>query len=219
MEKAYAQKQLLWSGGLPLLKLDPSNLYNKYIGESEKNFKRAMQTAEKLSPVILWIDEIEKAFSSVSGDHDAGVSTRIYGTFLSWLQDRNGDVFIVATANDVQKLPPEFMRKGRFDEIFFVDVPDIESRGEIFKIHLEKRGKSIDKFDMKSIVDASERFSGSEIEQVIVSALYTAFSNDNEVSTSLLLSEIRGTKPLTVTMRDKINHLRQWAKGRTVSAH
>ena len=111
------------------------------------------------------------------------------------------------------------MRKGRFDEIFFVDVPDIESRGEIFKIHLEKRGKSIDKFDMKSIVDASEGFSGSEIEQVIVSALYTAFSYDKEVSTSLLLSEIRGTKPLTVTMKDKIDYLRQWAKGRTVSAH
>ena len=217
--KSLCAKAVAMEWGLPLLKLDPSNLYNKYIGESEKNFKRAMQTAEKLSPVILWIDEIEKAFSSVSGDQDAGVSTRIFGTFLSWLQDRNGDVFIVATANDVQKLPPEFMRKGRFDEIFFVDVPDEESREAIFKIHLEKRGKSASNFDISSLVEVSDGFSGSEIEQVIVSALYTAFSNDTEVSTSLLLSEIRGTKPLTVTMKDKIDYLRQWAKGRTVSAH
>jgi len=128
-------------------------------------------------------------------------------------------VFIVATANDVQKLPPEFMRKGRFDEIFFVDVPDIESRGEIFKIHLEKRGKSIDKFDINSLVEVSDGFSGSEIEQVIVSALHTAFSNNTEVTTQLLLKEINGTKPLTVTMKDRIDNLRQWAKERTVSAH
>lgn len=217
--KSLCAKAVAMEWGLPLLKLDPSNLYNKYIGESEKNFKRAMQTAEKLSPVILWIDEIEKAFSSVSGDHDAGVSTRIFGTFLSWLQDRDGDVFIVATANDVQKLPPEFLRKGRFDEIFFVDVPDEESREAIFKIHLEKRGKSTDKFNMESIVQATEGFSGSEIEQVIVSALYSAFSNETEISTSLLLSEISETKPLTVTMRDRIDYLRHWAKERTVSAH
>lgn len=217
--KSLCAKAVAMEWGLPLLKLDPSNLYNKYIGESEKNFKRAMQTAEKLSPVILWIDEIEKAFSSVSGDHDAGVSTRIFGTFLSWLQDRNGDVFIVATANDVQKLPAEFLRKGRFDEIFFVDVPDPESREAIFEIHLEKRGKDAGKFDMKSIVEATTGFSGSEIEQVIVSALYTAFSNDLELSTTLLLDEIRVTKPLTVTMSDRISYLREWAKERTVSAH
>ncbi len=217
--KSLCAKAVAMEWGLPLLKLDPSNLYNKYIGESEKNFKRAMQTAEKLSPVILWIDEIEKAFSSVSGDHDAGVSTRIFGTFLSWLQDRDGDVFIVATANDVQKLPAEFLRKGRFDEIFFVDVPDPESREAIFRIHLEKRGKNADNFDMKSIVEATSGFSGSEIEQVIVSALYTAFSNDLELSSTLLLDEIRVTKPLTVTMRDRIGYLREWAKGRTVSAH
>ena len=217
--KSLCAKAVAMEWGLPLLKLDPSNLYNKYIGESEKNFKRAMQTAEKLSPVILWIDEIEKAFSSVSGDQDAGVSTRIFGTFLSWLQDRNGDVFIVATANDVQKLPPEFMRKGRFDEIFFVDVPDEESRGAIFKIHLEKRGKSASNFDINSLVEVSDGFSGSEIEQVIVSALYTAFSNNTEVTTQLLLKEINGTKPLTVTMKDRIDNLRQWAKERTVSAH
>jgi len=192
---------------------------NKYIGESEKNFKRAMKTAEKLSPVILWIDEIEKAFSSVSGDQDAGVSTRIFGTFLSWLQDRNGDVFVVATANDVKKLPPEFLRKGRFDEIFFVDVPDKESREAIFKIHLEKRGKNISNFDLAKIVENTDGFSGSEIEQVIVSGLYSAFSNSTELTTEILLNEISFTKPLTVTMRDRINYLREWARERTVSAH
>ena len=192
---------------------------NKYIGESEKNFKRAMKTAEKLSPVILWIDEIEKAFSSVSGDQDAGVSTRIFGTFLSWLQDRNGDVFVVATANDVKKLPPEFIRKGRFDEIFFVDVPDKESREAIFKIHLEKRGENISNFDLAKIVENTDGFSGSEIEQVIVSGLYSAFSNSTELTTEILLNEISFTKPLTVTMRDRINYLREWARERTVSAH
>lgn len=217
--KSLCAKAVAMEWGLPLLKLDPSNLYNKYIGESEKNFKRAMQTAEKLSPVILWIDEIEKAFSSVAGDQDAGVSTRIFGTFLSWLQDRNGDVFIVATANDVQKLPPEFMRKGRFDEIFFVDIPDDESREAIFKIHLGKRGKNPDTFDMKSLVEAAAGFSGSEIEQVIVSALYTAFSNSTDITTSLLLDEISATKPLTITMKDRIDYLRNWARERTVTAH
>jgi SpoVK/Ycf46/Vps4 family AAA+-type ATPase len=217
--KSLCAKAVAMEWGLPLLKLDPSNLYNKYIGESEKNFSRAMKTAEKVSPVVLWIDEIEKAFSSVSGDQDAGVSTRIFGTFLSWLQERNGDVFIVATANDVEKLPAEFLRKGRFDEIFFVDVPDYESRIAIFKIHLNKRGKNISEFDLDSIVSKTEGYSGSEIEQVIVSGLYTAFSNNVELGTDILLKEISSTKPLAVTMKDRIDYLRHWAKGKTVSAH
>jgi len=217
--KSLCAKAVSMEWGLPLLKLDPSNLYNKYIGESEKNFKRAMKTAEKVSPVILWIDEIEKAFSSVTGDQDAGVSTRIFGTFLSWLQDRNGDVFIVATANDVEKLPPEFLRKGRFDEIFFVDVPDNESRTAIFSIHLSKRGKDVHNFELDKLVAASEGFSGSEIEQVIVSGLYTAFSDNLELNTEILLNEISLTKPLTVTMKDKIDYLRHWAQNKTISAN
>ena len=217
--KSLCAKAVAMEWGLPLLKLDPSNLYNKYIGESEKNFKRAMDTAEKVSPVILWIDEIEKAFSSVSGDQDAGVSTRIFGTFLSWLQDRNGDVFIVATANDVEKLPPEFLRKGRFDEIFFVDVPDYESRSAIFTIHLTKRGKSAGDFDLDELVESTDGFSGSEIEQVIVSGLYTAFSKNINLSTEILLNEITSTKPLTVTMKDKIDYLRLWARDKAVSAN
>jgi SpoVK/Ycf46/Vps4 family AAA+-type ATPase len=217
--KSLCAKAVAMEWGLPLLKLDSSNLYNKYIGESEKNFKRAMKTAEKLSPVILWIDEIEKAFSSSSSDEDGGVSMRIYGSFLSWLQDRKGDVFIIATANDVAKLPPEFLRKGRFDEIFFVDLPDAESRKSIFEIHLKKRGQEPSRFDLKQLVELTDGFSGSEVEQVIVSGLYTAFSAKKELTTEILLDETKLTRPISITMSERIAWLREWAKDRTVSAH
>ncbi len=217
--KSLCAKAVAMEWSLPLLKMDPSNLYNKYIGESEKNFKRAMNTAEKMSPVILWIDEIEKAFSTGGESEDGGVSKRIFGTFLSWLQDRKGDVFVVATANDVQKLPPEFLRKGRFDEIFFVDLPDEEARLSIFKVHLGKRGKNPGDFDLPGLVRITDGFSGSEIEQVIVSGLYTAFSAKKELSTQILTDEISLTCPLSETMAEKITWLREWASGRTVSAH
>lgn len=217
--KSLCAKAVAMEWSLPLLKMDPSNLYNKYIGESEKNFKRAMKTAEKMSPVVLWIDEIEKAFSTGGDAEDGGVSKRIFGTFLSWLQERNGDVFIVATANDVQKLPPEFLRKGRFDEIFFVDLPDEEARLSIFKIHLSKRGRNPGEFDLNNLVRVTDGFSGSEIEQVIVSGLYTAFSAEKELDTQILLDEISVTCPLSETMAEKIAWLRQWASGRTASAH
>jgi SpoVK/Ycf46/Vps4 family AAA+-type ATPase len=218
--KSLCAKAVATEWGLLLLKLDPSNIYNKYIGETEKNFKRAMRTAEKMSPVILWIDEIEKAFSSSSGDsEDGGVSRRIFGTFLSWLRDRKGDVFIVATANDVTKLPPEFLRKGRFDEIFFVDLPDREARTAIFGIHLEKRGKNTCNFAIENLVEATEGFSGSEIEQVIVAGLYTAFSGDKNLDTDTLIEEIANTSPLSRTMAEKIEALRVWAQDRTVCAN
>ena len=138
--KSLSAKAVASEWGLPLLKLDPSNLYNKYIGESERNFKRAMAAAERMAPVVLWIDELEKAFAQ-GGSEDSGVSQRILGSFLSWLQDRRGDVFVIATANDVARLPPEFLRKGRFDEIFFVDLPNGPTRHEVFRIHLEARGQ------------------------------------------------------------------------------
>lgn len=217
--KSLSAKAVAMEWGLPLMKLDPSNLYNKYIGESEKNFKRAMRTAEKMSPVVLWIDEIEKAFSTGGQSEDGGVSRRIFGTFLSWLQDRKGDVFIVATANDVQKLPPEFVRKGRFDEIFFVDLPDSEARQSIFRIHLAKRGKNPDDFNLPLLVQKTEGFSGSEIEQTIISGLYTAFSRRKELTTEILLDEISLTTTLSQTMSEQIVWLRQWASERTVSAH
>ncbi len=216
--KSLCAKAVAMEWGLPLLKLDPSNLYNKYIGESERNFKKAMKTAERLAPIILWIDEIEKAFSSSDTTEDGGVSLRIFGTFLSWLQDRKGDVFIVATANDVMKLPPEFLRKGRFDEIFFIDLPNAEARKSIFEIHLKKRGQQPHRFDVTLLVETAEGFSGSEIEQVIVSGLYNAFFAKTELSTQMLLDEISLTRPLSITMGERITWLREWAKERTVSA-
>lgn len=205
--------------GLPLLKLDPANLYNKYVGGSERNFKRAMQTSEKLAPVVLWIDEIEKAFAARGGEEAGGVSTRVLGTFLSWLQDRSGDVFVIATANDVSKLPPELLRKGRFDEIFFVDLPNEEARTAVWEIHLRKRGQDPEGFDLPSLVAATEGFSGAEVEQVVVSALYTAFSNGSALSDAILRSEISSTRPLSHTMGERITALREWASERTVSAH
>jgi hypothetical protein len=217
--KSLSAKAVAKEWGLPLLKMDPSSLYNKYIGESEKNFRRAMDTAEKMSPVVLWIDEIEKAFSAGGEAEDGGVSARIFGTFLSWLQERKGDVFIVATANDVEKLPPEFLRKGRFDEIFFIDLPDEETRRSIFEIHLKKRGKDVSRFDLPALVRMTEGFSGAEIEQVIVSGLYTSYSAKKELDTDTLAHEITATRPLSEVMAEKISSLRDWAAERTVSAH
>jgi len=216
--KSLSAKAVASEWDLPLLKLDPSNLYNKFIGESESNFKRAMRAAERMAPVVLWIDELEKAFASGGGE-DGGVSQRILGSFLSWMQERAGDVFVVATANDIQSLPPEFLRKGRFDEIFFVDLPDRETRAEIFQIHLDSRGHASQSFDLGTLAEATDGFSGSEIEEVVVSALYTAFSNDTPLDTVAVMHEVASTKPLSVTMGEKIQAMRDWARGRAVRAN
>jgi len=216
--KSLSSKAVAREWGLPLLKFDTSNLYNKYIGESEKNFKRAIRAAERMAPVVLWIDELEKAFA-VGGTEDGGVSQRILGTFLSWMQDRKGEVFIVATANDIERLPPEFLRKGRFDEIFFVDLPDEATRREIFRIHLASRGQAPESFDLDTLAQEANGFSGSEIEEVVVSGLYTAFSQDHPLATEDLLREARGTVPLSITMAERVEKLRSWARERTVSAN
>ena len=215
--KSLCAKAVATEWSLPLLKLDPSNLYNKYVGESEHNFQRAIKTAEQMAPVVLWIDEIEKAFAQ-GGDEDGGLSQRIFGTFLSWLQDRRGDVFVVATANAIERLPPEFIRKGRFDEIFFVDLPDAQARRAILEIHLRKRGKDPARFDVPALVRACEGFSGAELEQAVVSALYTVFAAKTELTTEAVQKEIALTCPLSRTMREPIEALREWAKERTVSA-
>jgi SpoVK/Ycf46/Vps4 family AAA+-type ATPase len=216
--KSLCAKAVANEWGLPLLKLDPANLYDKYVGDSEKNFKRAMQTAERLAPIVLWIDELEKAFAAGSGEDDGGVSRRVFGTFLSWLQDRRGDVFVVATSNDVTKLPPEFIRKGRFDEVFFVDLPRDEARRAIFTIHLGKRKQDPARFDLARLVAASEGFSGAEIEQAIISALYTAFSTGAPLSNDIVLAELASTRPLSRTMHERLDDLRRWAAERTVAA-
>jgi len=215
--KSLSAKAVASEWELPLLKFDPSNLYNKYVGESESNFKRAMKAAERMAPVVLWIDELEKAFAS--GGEDGGVSKRILGSFLTWMQDRRGDVFVVATANDIQSLPPEFLRKGRFGEIFFVDLPDGETRTEVFRIHLTARGHDPADFDLLMLAEHATGFSGSEIEEVVVSALYTAFSGGASLDTEALAAEIAATKPLSVTMSEKIAAMRQWAEGRAVRAN
>ena len=216
--KSLSAKAVAAEWRMPLLKLDPSNLYNKYIGESERNFKRAMRMAEQMAPVVLWIDELEKAFAT-GGSEDGGVSQRILGSFLSWMQERQGDVFIVATANDISRLPAEFLRKGRFDEIFFVDLPDASTRAEIFRIHLENRGKPAADFDLQALGAATPGFSGSEIEEVVVSTLYSAFSGTDELTMSALLNEVQGTRPLSVTRAEHVAELRAWAKERTRPAN
>lgn len=216
--KSLAAKAVAAEWRMPLLKLDPSNLYNKYIGESERNFKRAMRTAEQIAPVVLWIDELEKAFASGGGE-DGGVSQRILGSFLTWMQDRTADVFVVATANDISRLPAEFLRKGRFDEIFFVDLPDAATRTEIFRIHLKHRGEDSSPFDLDTLAAATAGFSGSEIEEVVVSSLYSAFSGTGAITTESLLDEAAGTVPLSVSRAEHIDELRAWARERARPAN
>ena len=171
-----------------------------------------------MAPVVLWIDEIEKAFAT-GGDADGGVSLRIQGSFLSWMQERQGDVFIVATANNIDQLPPEFLRKGRFDEIFFVDLPDLETRAEIFLIHLRARRQNLGKFDVEGLATLSEEFSGAEIEQVVIAGLYSAFAAKTSLTSQLLANEIADTRPLATTMAEQVARLREWAQGRAVSAN
>lgn len=216
--KSLAAKAVASDWGLPLLKMDPSSLYNKFVGESEANFRRATLLAEKLAPVVLWVDEIEKAFTDAS-EQDGGVSTRVLGLFLAWLQERKADVFVVATANDVTKLPPELIRKGRFDELFFVDLPDLETRAAILALHLKKRKRSTATFDLNYLAQQTLGFSGAELEQVVVSALYTAFAEGQDLSTAILEHEIASTVPLSVTMAAKLDTLRDWARTRAVAAH
>lgn len=216
--KSLCAKAVAREWGLPLLRLDPGNLYDKYIGNSEKNFKRAMQTAERMAPIVLWIDELEKAFAPTSGDSDGGVSNRIFGTFLGWLQERKGDVFVVATSNDVTRLPPEFVRKGRFDEIFFVDLPRAEAREGIFRIHLTKRKQDAARFDLTQLASATEGFSGAEIEESVGSGLYAAFAEARAMTTTDVLAAARGTRPLSQMAGEKLAALRNWAEQRTVAA-
>ena len=214
--KSLCAKAVAAEWKLPLIRLDPSDLYNRFVGETEKNLKRAIRLAESMAPVVLWIDEIEKSLSQE--DAQGGPAQRIFGTFLAWLQEKKEDVFVMATANDISKLPPELLRKGRFDEIFFVDLPNAEARRQIFEIHLARRRRDPRRFDLGRLVQLTEGFSGAEIEQVVVSALYTAFSREEDLSTESLLQEVELTKPLSVTMSERIGSLRAWAQDRAVFA-
>lgn len=216
--KSLCAKAVARAWGLPLVRFDPGRLFDKYMGETEKNLRKALDTVERLAPTVLWIDEIEKAFAPGGGEGDGGASQRMFGTLLTWLQEREAPVFVVATSNDVSKLPPELLRKGRFDEIFFVDLPRPDLRAKILELQVRARGRDPDGLDYATLVAASDGFSGAELEQAVVSSLYEAFSQGRELDSALLLAEIENTKPLSVTMAEPIARLRQWARGRTTPA-
>ncbi|MCU0518039.1 MAG: AAA family ATPase [Oscillatoria sp. Prado101] len=205
----------LW--GLPLLRLDMGRVYDgSMVGRSEANLRNALKTAESISPVILFIDELDKAFAGSAGsaDSDGGTSSRIFGSFLTWMQDKKSPVFVMATANRVERLPGEFLRKGRFDEIFFVDLPISEERQDIFNIHLSKRRRDIARFDIEQLAKVSEGFSGAEIEQAIIASMYDAFAQEREFTQLDIIAAIKSTLPLSKTMTEQVTALRDWARQR-----
>jgi AAA+ superfamily predicted ATPase len=214
--KSLVAKSLSRSWGLPLVLLDPSRLYGKYVGESETRLDTSLRTIEAMAPSILWIDEIEKGFAA--GDQDGGVARRLLGTFLRWLQDHTGDIFLIATANQIDALPPELLRKGRFDEIFFVDLPDAAARREILRVHLAKRGVDPEHVDIERLVERTAGFSGAEIETAIVGARYRAVADRTPVSTNQLEAELSSTVPLSVSRAEDVVELRAWARDRAKMA-
>ena len=213
--KSLAAKAAAGIFGVPLLRLDFATLYNKFYGETERNLRESLKTGEVMEPCVLWIDEIEKGIAQGSGD-DSSLSRRVLGTFLTWMAEKNARVFVVATANDITSLPPELVRKGRFDEIFFVDLPGREVREQILRIHLGSRDMDPGEFDLGRLAKASDGFSGAEIEQAIVSGLYAAHAIKKKLGTGHVLDEISRTRPLSVTMSEHITSLRAWAADRTV---
>ena len=218
--KSLCAKAVSTQWQLPLLRFDMGRMFGSLVGSSEENVRRAIAVAESVAPAILWVDEIDKAFagSQGSGMTDGGTTARVFGTFLTWLSEKTAPVFVVATANDISQLPPELLRKGRLDEIFFVDLPGRDERGEIFRIHLRKRGRDPERFELEALVEASDDFSGAEIEEAINSALYDAFSAREELGTAHLSNALAQTVPLARTMDDQINQLRSWADGRARNA-
>lgn len=214
----------LWQ--LPLLRLDIGKIFSGIVGSSEENMRKAIRTAEAISPSILWIDEIEKGFGGAGSAGDSGTSTRIFGTFLTWMQEKEKPVFVVATANNINMLPPELLRKGRFDEIFFVDLPTIKERIDIFKIHFKKRltdpmvvrDLNLTKEALLELAKRTEGFVGAEIEQLVISALFDAFSEDRSLTIADLNKAIINTVPLSVTQAEQIRNIREWANVRAVAA-
>jgi ATP-dependent 26S proteasome regulatory subunit len=204
----------LWN--VPLLRFDVGQMFSSLVGSSEENVRRAIQTAESVAPVILWVDEIDKALagSAASAGSDGGTSMRVFGTLLTWLSEKSSPVFVICTANEIAHLPPELLRKGRLDEIFFVDLPSENERAEILRIHLAKRRRDPRAFDLAALARASEGFSGAEIEEAIVSALFDAFSGQVELSTELVRKNLTETIPLSKTMNEEMSRLRSWASGR-----
>lgn len=205
----------LWR--LPLLRFDIGKMFGSFVGSSEENIRRAIQVAESVAPAVLWVDEIDKAFAggnSASAAGDGGTSARVLGTFLTWLSEKTALVFVIATANDITHLPPELLRKGRLDEIFFVDLPPLQARREIFAIHLNRRHRDARSFDLDKLAAESEGFSGAEIEEAVNSALYDAFHENRELSDDHLAAAVRQSVPLSRTMAEQLSRLREWSTGR-----
>jgi SpoVK/Ycf46/Vps4 family AAA+-type ATPase len=205
----------LWR--LPLLRLDVGALFGSLVGESEERARRALRLAETCSPAILWIDEVEKALAS--GSLDGGTSTRVFGTILTWMQEKTAPVFVVASANDISRLPPELLRKGRFDEIFFLDLPTLPEREEIFAVHLRRRKRLPGDFDLGRLARAAEGYVGAEIEQAIVDAMYVGFGAGREFTTEDVAAALKRQVPLSVSARETVGMLRNWLReGRAQSA-
>lgn len=216
--KSLAAKAVAGAWSVPLMRLDFGTLYNKFLGETERNLREALKTADAMAPAVLWMDEIEKGVGVNETNSDGGESRRILGALLTWMAERKTRVFIVATSNDIEALPPELVRKGRLDEIFFVDLPDDDNRVEILKIHLRRRRQDPAAFDLPQLAKVSQGFSGAEIEQAVVAALYEAHAQGQSLGTGHLQAEIGRTRPLSVVMAEKIAYLRAWAANRTVMA-
>ena len=208
----------LWN--LPLLRFDVGRVFGSLVGSSEENIRRAIKVAESVSPCILWIDEIDKAFARQSGTAvtDGGTSSRVFGTFVTWLAEKTSPVFVVTTANDIRALPPELMRKGRLDEIFFVDLPCESERRDVFRIHIAKRKRDPETFDLGALAAHTEGFSGAEIEEAVVSSLFDAFYDHKDLSNEAVLQSVDQTVPLSKTMEEEIGRLRKWADGRARNA-
>jgi SpoVK/Ycf46/Vps4 family AAA+-type ATPase len=219
--KSLCARAVAGEWNLPLVKFDTAAIYDKYIGETEKRIRKVFEVAEGLAPCVLWIDELEKIFAGSGPDSasvDAGVSSRLLASFLSWMQDRNAPVFVAATCNNVSALPPELIRKGRFDELFFVDLPSPSERKQIFSIQLARRKRNPAEFDLETIDAAANGYSGAEIDAAIQAALYAAFSGKKPLTTQLLLDALAQTVPLSVTRAEEVKALRDWARTRAVHA-
>ena len=212
--KSLVAKAIASQWQLPLLRLDLGRLFSWLVGSSEHNMRNALRMAESVSPCLLWLDELEKGLAGIASSHlsDAGTTARVFGSFLTWMQEKTAPVFVVATSNDISILPPEALRKGRFDEIFFIDLPALEERREIFSIHLSRRGRDPQNFNLNRLARQSESFSGAEIEQAVISGLYDAFDAGRDLTDADILSSLASSVPLSHTMEYQINDLRNWAR-------
>ena len=214
--KSLAAKAAAGIFGVPLLRLDLAGIHDKYVGESERRLRESLATADVMAPCVVWIDEVEKGLAASEGD--TGSSRRVLGTFLTWLAEKEGRVFVVATANDISALPPELIRKGRFDEVFFVDLPTVAVRAEVLSIHAQRRGVALDPAELEAVAAATEGFSGAELEQAVASAEYAALAEGRPVGVEHVLAEVAATRPLSVVMGEQVAALRDWARTRTVPA-